>query len=149
MQMPHAEYTVTIDRPAREVFDYLADGTHNRQWRAGVLEIRHANSTTGEGAAYRQVLAGPGGRRIDGDYRVTVFNPPRRLEFLVTAGPARPAGVFELTDGTDRATVVRFALDVQPTGFMKLMTPMIARQMRREVAQLETLKKVLERADVQ
>jgi hypothetical protein len=28
---------------------------------------------------------------------------------------------------------------------MKLMSPMIARTMRREVAQLETLKKVLER----
>jgi len=57
--MPHAEYTVTIDRPAREVFDHLADGTHNREWRAGVLDIARANSTTGEGAAYRQVLAGP------------------------------------------------------------------------------------------
>jgi uncharacterized protein YndB with AHSA1/START domain len=147
--MPHAEYTVTIDRPAPDVFGYLADGTHNREWRAGVLDIEHTNSTTGEGAAYRQVLAGPGGRRIDGDYRITVFNPPRRLEFLVTAGPARPTGVFELTDGTDQATVVRFTLDLQPTGFMKLMTPMIARQMRREVAQLATLKKVLERADTQ
>ena len=144
--MPHAEYTVTIDRPARDVFDYLADGTHNSEWRTGVLDIKHTNSATGEGAAYRQVLAGPGGRRIDGDYRITAFDPPRRLEFLVTAGPARPAGVFELTDGTDRATVVRFALDLQPAGLMKFMTPMIVRQMRREVAQLETLKKVLEQA---
>jgi uncharacterized protein YndB with AHSA1/START domain len=144
--MPHAEYTVTIDRPARDVFDYLADGTHNSEWRTGVLDIKHTHSATGEGAAYRQVLAGPGGRRIDGDYRITAFNPPRRLEFLVTAGPARPAGVFELTDGTDRATVVRFALDLQPAGLMKFMTPMIVRQMRREVAQLETLKKVLEQA---
>ena len=57
--MPHAEYTVTIDRPASNVFDYLADGTHNREWRAGVLDIARANSTTGEGAAYHQVLAGP------------------------------------------------------------------------------------------
>jgi uncharacterized protein YndB with AHSA1/START domain len=145
--MPHAEYTVTIDRPAGKVFDYLADGTHNREWRAGVLDIARANSATGEGAAYRQVLAGPGGRRIDGDYRITVFNPPRRLEFLVTAGPARPTGVFELADGADSTTVVRFTLDLRPTGFMKLMTPMIARQMRREVTQLETLKKVLERAN--
>jgi len=142
--MPHAEYTVTVNRPVREVFDYLADGTHNREWRSGVLDIERTTATTGEGAAYRQVLAGPGGRRIDGDYRITVFNRPQRLEFLVTAGPARPSGLFELTDGTDRATVVRFALDLRPTGFMKLMTPMIARQMRREVAQLETLKKILE-----
>ena len=142
--MPHAEYTVTVNRPVREVFDYLADGTHNREWRSGVLDIERTNAITGEGAAYRQVLAGPGGRRIDGDYRITVFDPPQRLEFLVTAGPARPSGVFELTDGTDRATVVRFTLDLRPTGLMKLMTPMIARQMRREVAQLETLKKILE-----
>ena len=144
--MSHAEYSVTVGRPARDVFDYLADGTHNREWRSGVLDIERTTASTGEGAAYRQVLAGPGGRRIDGDYRITVFDPPRRLEFLVTAGPARPTGVFELTDGTNQATVVRFALDLQPTGFMKLMTPMIARQMRREVAQLENLKKALEQA---
>ena len=144
--MPHAEYTVTVDRPARAVFDYLADGTHNREWRSGVLDIERTSATAGEGAAYRQVLAGPGGRRIDGDYRITTFAPPQRLEFLVTAGPARPSGVFELSDSGGQATVVRFALDLQPAGLMKLMTPMIARQMRREVAQLETLKKVLEQA---
>ena len=46
--MPHAEYTVTIDRPARDVFDYLADGTHNSEWRTGVLDIKHTNSATGE-----------------------------------------------------------------------------------------------------
>jgi hypothetical protein len=40
---------------------------------------------------------------------------------------------------------VRFALDLQPAGMMKLMAPMITRQMRREVAQLDTLKTVLER----
>ena len=142
--MPHAEYSVTIDRPARDVFDYLADGTHNSEWRSGVLDIQRTTTITGEGAAYRQVLAGPGGRRIDGDYRITAFHPPRRLEFLVTAGPARPSGVFELTDSTGQGTVVRFTLDLQPTGFMRLMTPMIAKQMSREVAQLETLKKVLE-----
>ena len=144
--MPYAEHTVTVNRPAREVFEYLADGTHNREWRAGVLEIERTSSGGGEGATYRQVLAGPGGRRFDGDYRVTVFEPPRRLEFRVIAGPARPAGVFELTENHDRTTTVRFALDLKPAGLMKLMTPMITRQVRHEVAQLDTLKTVLERA---
>jgi hypothetical protein len=142
--MPHAEHTVIVNRPAREIFDYLADGTHNRAWRAGVLEIECTSPADGEGATYRQVLAGPGGRRIDGDYRVTVFDPPRQLGFHVTAGPARPAGVFELTENPDHSTLVRFALDLQPAGLMKLMTPMITRQMRREVAQLDNLKTILE-----
>lgn len=143
--MLHAEHSVTISRPPQAVFDYLADGTHNPEWRSGVVEISRTTRADGQGASYRQVLTGPGGRRIDGDYRVTVFDPPRRLEFVVTAGPARPAGVFELTENPDRSTLVRFTLDINPTGLMKLMTPMIRKTMRTEVAQLGSLKEVLER----
>jgi uncharacterized protein YndB with AHSA1/START domain len=143
--MPHAEHTVTINRPAGDIFSYLADGTHNREWRTGVLEIERTSSADGEGATYRQVLAGPGGRRIDGDYRVTAYDPPSRLAFSVIAGPARPEGVFDLTELPDNSTRVRFALDIKPTGMMKVMTPMISRQMQREVAQLDALKQILER----
>ena len=142
--MPHAEHTVTVSRPPRDVFDYLADGTHNREWRAGVLEISRTSEDNGQGATYRQVMAGPGGRRIDGDYRITAFDPPRRLEFQVTAGPARPVGVFELTENADQSTRVRFSLDLKPGGLMRLMTPMITRTMQREVAQLDNLKAILE-----
>ena len=143
--MPHAEHTVTVNRPQKDVFDYLTEGTHNREWRAGVLEIERTSAAEGQGATYRQVVSGPGGRRIDGDYQVTVFEPPRRLEFQVTAGPARPTGVFELSEDADQSTRVRFSLDLNPSGLMRLMTPMISRQMRREVTQLDNLKAILER----
>jgi uncharacterized protein YndB with AHSA1/START domain len=142
--VPSAERTVTIRRPAREVFAYLADGTNDPQWRSGVLEIERTSDADGVGAVYRQVLAGPGGRRIAGDYRVTVFDPPRRFEFQVIAGPARPKGSFELTPRGDDATDVRFALDVRPRGLTLLLTPMIAAQMRKEVAALDRAKRVLE-----
>jgi uncharacterized protein YndB with AHSA1/START domain len=142
--MTHAEHTVTISRPPQDVFDYLADGTHNRDWRDGVVEISRTSAGDGQGATYRQVMAGPGGRRIDGDYRVTVFDPPRRLEFVVTAGPARPTGVFELSEAAG-STRLRFSLDLKPSGALRLMTPMITRQLQREVAQLDNLKAILER----
>jgi uncharacterized protein YndB with AHSA1/START domain len=142
--MPSCEHIVTVNRPASEVFDFLADGSHNREWRAGVIEIEKTGAADGAGATYRQVLSGPGGRRIDGDYRVTGFDPPQRLEFLVIAGPARPHGVFELTANADNSTRVKFTLDVRPTGLMRLMTPMITKQLQREVAQLDALKAVLE-----
>src|SRR5215467_15172071 len=119
-KMPYAEHAVTVNRPASVVFDYLADGTHNREWRSGVLEIERTSAADGPGATYRQVLAGPGGRRIAGDYRVTVFDPPQRLEFQVIAGPARPTGVFELSEA-DQRTTVRFTLDYRPAGAMRLM----------------------------
>ena len=96
--MAHADNRVTINRPINEVFAFLADGTNNPRWRPGVLEITRTSASGGEGSTYRQVLSGPGGRRIDGDYEVTIYQPPHQLEFRVTAGPARPTGRFELSE---------------------------------------------------
>jgi uncharacterized membrane protein len=143
--MAHADSTVTISRPIGEVFAYLADGTNNPHWRAGVLEIERISPAGGDQAAYRQVLKGPGGRRIDGDYRITEYHPPRVIGFEVTAGPLRPAGRFTLAEAGQDATTVSFSLDAQPAGFMRLMSGMIIRQMRAEVAQLDRLKQILER----
>jgi uncharacterized protein YndB with AHSA1/START domain len=142
--MPHAENTVTISRPIQEVFDYIADGTHSKDWRTGVLEIERTSADNGQGATYRQVLAGPGGRRVDGDYQITAFAPPRRLEFQVTAGPARPVGAYELSEDAGQLTTLRFSLEVNPAGLMKLMNPTITKTMRHEVAQLGNLKAILE-----
>ena len=145
--MPHVEHTVTVNRPARAVFEYLADGMNNRHWRNGVLVIERTSSADGLGATYRQVTkSGPGGTPLPEDYRVTVFDPPRRLEFGIIAGPARPTGVFELTENPDQSTKVRFALDLKAAGFLKLLAPMITRRLQREVDALDNLKAILERA---
>jgi hypothetical protein len=44
--MPYVEHTVIVNRPARAVFDYLADGMNNRHWRNGVLVIERTSSAT-------------------------------------------------------------------------------------------------------
>jgi uncharacterized protein YndB with AHSA1/START domain len=142
--MAHADKTVTVNHPIADVFAYLADGRNNRHWRSGVLEIEQTSPEAGQGATYRQVLSGPGGRRIRGDYQVTSYEPPRALTFTVTAGPARPTGRFELTEDGPARTIVTFTLDLQPTGFMRLMSPMITKTMRAEVNQLDQLKQQLE-----
>jgi uncharacterized protein YndB with AHSA1/START domain len=143
--MKHVEQTVTVDLPIDEVFAYLADGRNNPDWRVGVLEIERTSAADGEGAIYRQVLKGPGGRRIAGDYKVTRFAPPNRLEFAVVAGPARPTGRFELSSAGEGHTIVTFSLDLKPTGLMRLMGGMITKQMHAEVGQLRRLKANLER----
>lgn len=119
----------------------------NRHWRNGVLVIERTSSADGLGATYRQVTkSGPGGTPLPEDYRVTVFDPPRRLEFLITAGPARPTGVFELTENPDQSTQVRFALDLKAAWFLKPLAPMITPRLQREVDALDNLKAILERA---
>jgi uncharacterized protein YndB with AHSA1/START domain len=143
--MPHAANTVTIDRPIEEVFAYLSDGHNDRHWRSGVVEVERTSPTLGEGTTYRQVVEGPGGRRVPADYRITRYSPPDELAFQVTAGPARPAGRFQLAEAGPGRTAVTFSLDLKPTGLLRLMSPMIAKTMRVEVGQLDRLKARVER----
>lgn len=142
--MAQAEHTVTICRSAEDIFDYLADGTNVPNWRAGVLEIEPIGQAIGVGATYRQVLRGPGGRKIAGDYRITKYNRPSSLAFEVIAGPARPNGTYELIPIDPNSARVTFRLAASPTGIMRLMTPMIAKQMRAETRRLDNLKDTLE-----
>ena len=142
--MAQAEHTVTIHRSAEDVFDYLADGRHNKQWRAGVLEIEPTGPVTGSGATYRQVLRGPMGRKIAGDYRVTTYDRPKTLAFEVIAGPARPTGTFQVTAVDANTATVTFRLSAAPSGVMRLFAPQIAKQMRVETRQLDNLKAQLE-----
>ena len=140
--MPEASNSVVVARPAGEVFAFLADGTNDRRWRAAVLDIR-LKSGSGEGAIYEQGVKGPFGRRIPADYQITGYEPDRRIEFRAIAGPVRPEGSYQLEPVAD-GTRVTFSLRCSPTGFAKLMTPMVARTMRSEVSQLDRLHAVLE-----
>jgi uncharacterized membrane protein len=144
--MAHAENEITINRPAADVYAFLADGLNNPAWRSGVQAIALKSGSAGAlGAVYSQTLSGPGGRPLAGDYEITAAEPGRRLAFQVVEGPARPAGEYLLDEGAD-GTRVRFSLDLQPKGLMKIVGPLISRTMETEVAQLSRLKAVLEAA---
>jgi uncharacterized protein YndB with AHSA1/START domain len=139
---------VVIAAPISAVFAFIADGTNNPRWRPGVMDITPPEGGPAEGAVYGQGLRGPKGQRMEGDYRITGYNPPHRFAFEVIAGPARPTGAFDLEEPVAGATTVRFSLDLQAKGLMKV--PMrfaggvIERQMRAEVDCLSRLKDQME-----
>ena len=127
------------------MYAFLADGLNNARWRSSVRSVSLASGSAGQvGAVYAQRLAGPGGREIDGDYRITEAHPTSSLSFEVIAGPARPKGAFTLRPADDGGTHLTFGLAFEPKGFMKLMNGMIQKTMDSEVQQLERLKAVLE-----
>ena len=142
--MPHADYSVVIDRPVSEVYRYVADGTTAPTWRTSCVDIKLVSGAPGQvGARYELGLKGPGGR-IPGDYEITEAVPDRVLAFQVIAGPAHPRGRYEFAP-SGGGTRVTFALDWEPKGIKeKLMSPMVARTMPGEVRALDELKKVLE-----
>ena len=142
--MPHADYSVVIDRPVDEVYRYVADGTTAPTWRKSCLDVRLVSGSPATvGARYEQGLRGPRGR-IAGDYEITEAVPDRVLAFQVVAGPARPGGRYEFAP-SGSGTRVTFSLDWEPHGIReRLMSPMVARTMPGEVRALDELKRLLE-----
>jgi len=147
MTTVHAEHTVTVRRPAAEVFAFLADGLNNPRWRPEVTAVRLASGAgTGAqaGARYNQTMTGPGGLSIPGDYLLTVCEPPHRLEFEVVAGPGRPTGSFTLRESAPGETEVEFVLDLALSGALVPLAGMIRGLARAEVANLDRLRDALD-----
>jgi carbon monoxide dehydrogenase subunit G len=142
--MPQATGSVSIARPAHDVFIFVADGTNASKWRSGVLDVALV-SGEGAGALYKQGVSGPGGRRVSADYRVTSFEPDRSFGFETTSGPVRPTGRFDFEPADGGGTRVTFSLQAELGGLKKLlMGKMVQRTMDAEVGALSKLKQVLE-----
>ncbi len=141
--MPSASRTISISRPPEAVFAVVADGTTAMQWRPGVTDVA-LESGSGLGARYRQGVRGPGGRRVDADYVITVYEPGSRLAFSATAGPIRPTGEYRL-EATDDGTRLTFSLDAQLGGLKGLlMGRAVQASMDAEMMALDRLKTLVE-----
>ena len=141
--MPEARRQVTIRRPIADVFAFISDGLNGPKWRSGITDIALI-SGSGVGASYRQGVKGPGGRRVDADYRITAYEPNHRLAFEATAGPVRPIGEYVL-DETPDGTRLTFSLEAELSGIKKLlMGGAVQKTMDSEVAATERLKGLLE-----
>jgi uncharacterized protein YndB with AHSA1/START domain len=133
---------VTINRPAADVFAFLADGENERRWRSGVLDLQRV-SGQGVGTVYRQGIRGPGGRRIAADYRITAYKPNSLLAFETIAGPVRPTGEFRLREAGG-ATTLTMSLQAELAGIKRLLSDMVQKTMDAEVAAIDNIKRLLE-----
>jgi len=96
-------------------------GCPNHRWRSGVIEMTRTGGQ-GVGTTYRQVVAGPGSRRIDADVEITEFVPHQRIAFRTTKGLVRPTGTYDLR-ARDGSTELTFRVTVKLSGLKNLMAP--------------------------
>lgn len=144
MTMAHAEGSITIEKPANVVFDFLMEGTNNLLWRPSVTDVARVPGKPSEvGAVFKQGLKGPGGRRIDGDYQIVESQPSTLIKFQVIAGQARPVGTYRL-EGQGNTTRLTFTLEYRSSGLVRLMDGEITKSMESEVGLLSNLKRYLE-----
>jgi hypothetical protein len=137
--------TVTIARPADEVFAFLADFQNIPAWNHAIARtIQTSPGPAGVGATYRQTRTLP--RRSEEGFEVTDFAPPSRLAVKGQIGPfnAKSSYLLEPTAGGTRLTnnveLTPSSALLRPIG--PLAVPAVKGAVRRN---LGTLKQLLER----
>jgi uncharacterized membrane protein len=138
------ENTITIHRPAEEVFAFLADFENVPRWNYAIEETRKASpGPVGVGTSYRQTRSIPS--ESEEGFEVTVFEPGKRLAVRGQIGPfhARISYLLEAAPGGTRLTN-DVALDPSP-GVLRLAARLAAPRVKAAVAEnLSKLKEILE-----
>ncbi|WP_243074358.1 SRPBCC family protein [Microbacterium sp. SS28] len=125
--------TISIRRPVHEVFDFLTDPRLRQQWDGSVVfEELTSPLPVGVGTTIHSRLRAMG-RESDFHWRVTQFDPPRRMATVSTSGAVPTALVMEFT-ATGNTCDVRAAIEGTPEGLMRFVEPMIGEMVRTTLA---------------
>ena len=132
-------HSVDIDRPADEVFAFLADFENNPSWQGG---MRSCEWTSEEhpavGATYTQEARFMG-RRIETRFVVTEYEAGRRISIESTKStfPIQVTRSVEpLSEGACRVSA---HIRGQPTGVLKLFGSMVKRSVGKDYGKLKAL----------
>jgi uncharacterized membrane protein len=119
--------SILVNRPIDAVFDYAAQFERHPEWQPDLKSSRlDAPAAMGvTGTDTRQM----GSRTRTYAWEVTELDRPNRIGFKTLSGPVRPVGSMSFHTEGD-ATRVDFQMAMNPRGLMKLLSPMISRQVQ-------------------
>jgi uncharacterized protein YndB with AHSA1/START domain len=140
------ESEITVDRPAQEVFDFIAHAEYLPDYVGDFESVQQVSEgSPGIETQYRYKMK----RGAEGTFRWTRFEPNSHLAWEgppVKQGPGsmQPAGWWDISDAGG-ATRVKLVMAPTPGGLFKLLAPLMAAGMRRgNTTALDRLKQQLE-----
>jgi Polyketide cyclase / dehydrase and lipid transport len=137
--------TVVIDRPAAEVFAFLADFENIPAWNYAIQDtIKTSPGPAGVGSTYRQTRSVPG--RSEEGFEVTVFEPVSQLAIEGQLGPFRTRASYRL-EPRGSATRLVNEIDIEASSAARRLVASLAvsRIKAAVAANLTELKRLLER----
>ena len=137
------EEEISIARPQGEVFAYIADVRNDPSWHTDVLEVRSSTDVVGPGTVF-DVKVKPSMGVSEGTMTVSRFEPATLIEFRGQMGKMAPT-VTNICEPDANGTRVTRRIELEPSGPMRLMTPMIKRMIAKSnQGFLTNLKRLLE-----
>ena len=137
-------FAVEIARPIEQVFAFVEDARNRPQWDDSVeSEELTSPEPIGVGTTVRTRLRSMG-REYEYNWEVTEHQPPNRMTIESTSGPFPTTLAYELAASAG-GTHVDFAVTGRPTGLLRLMQPLIARNTQKNLDRnFPRLRQVLE-----
>lgn len=140
------ERTIMIARPPADVFRYVADVRNDPTWHTDVLEVRSSSDVVGVGTVF-DVKVKPSMGVSEGTMTVSRFEPGELVEFRGRMGRMEPT-VTNICEPDKGGTRVTRRVEIEPTGMMRAMTPLMKRMIgKSNEGFLANLKRLLEASD--
>jgi len=137
--------STVINRPAADVFAFVADFENHRKWETDFQEVKQLTSKPGGiGTTYQCLLKFPG-QTASSKFKITEYVLNQKIAFVgEPAGPATPRGSF-LFEAVEGGTKITSLPQPEFRGFFRLLEPVMAGYIRKNnVAHLNNLKRLLE-----
>ena len=136
---------VEIERPRDEVAAYAQDPDNATSWYTNIKRVEwRSPRPLGLGSKVEFVAAFLG-RRLTYTYEVTEMVPGERFVMATADGPFAMETTYSWTDTADGGTRMTLRNRGSPSGFSRVLAPMLATAMRRaNRSDLRRLKAVLE-----
>ncbi len=141
--MARIQEMVVIARPANEVFAFAANAKDWPQWHSTMLEAEQTSPNVGVGATFRGVNREMG-MRMPWTAEATEYQPDRKWGEKIVSGSVTYQGSLTF-EPLGAGTMLKADYDLSVGGAMKLLGPVLAATMRREMkGNLRKLKGILE-----
>lgn len=131
-----------INRPPEALFPYLADARNEQTWHPQATRVEMtSDGPVGLGARFRGQYKGAGTLV----YAITAHEPPRRVVFEGTARGMPFVATMTLAPTSSGGTQLTDRMELQPSGFFRLLAPLIRPLMQRQTAAaMANLKRTVE-----
>lgn len=140
--MARISTAVEIDRPISDVWAYLTDLHNAKDWSTEVVETSYSGPL-GLGATGVDTRMW-GKKQVKWDWEVTEYEPPRLLQ-LTYGPPLNAVASFGFEEIARQRTRVSCDTDLAPSGWWRLMTPIITMEGRKaDETQFAKVKAILE-----
>ena len=141
------ERDISIAQPPEKVFDYVADVRNDPTWHTDMLEVRSSSDVVGIGTVF-DVKVKPSMGVSEGTMTVSRFEPGRMIEFQGRMGKMEPT-VTNICEPDPRGTRIIRRVEIEPSGIMRVMTPLMKRMIgKSNEGFLANLKQLLEGSSV-